>query len=80
MSSGFGNTSGLALSSRRLVPQVLSPLQRFTAVFGMGTGGATALGSPEPSSEFLSLLASGDAIRESRFVTWGLAADSRFSI
>ena len=24
-----------------------SGLQRFTAVFGMGTGGATALGSPE---------------------------------
>ena len=28
-----------------------SGLQRFTSVFGMGTGGATALGSPESSGE-----------------------------
>lgn len=35
----------------RPVAVLPSGLQRFTSVFGMGTGGATALGSPEPSSE-----------------------------
>ena len=31
----------------RPVAVLPSGLQRFTSVFGMGTGGATALGSPE---------------------------------
>ena len=35
-----------------------SGLQRFTSVFGMGTGGATALGSPDFKVE-LSVLKSG---------------------
>ena len=34
-----------------------SGLQRFTSVFGMGTGGATALGSPEAGAAGLSLQA-----------------------
>ena len=34
---------GYELSSRAVASQVLSPLQRLTSVFGMGTGGPTAL-------------------------------------
>ena len=41
------NYPGVVLFSRGLVPQVSSPQQRFTAVFGKGTGGSTALETPE---------------------------------
>ena len=34
---------GYELSSRAVASQVFSPLQRLTSVFGMGTGGPTAL-------------------------------------
>ena len=34
---------GYELSSRAVASQVCSPLQRLTSVFGMGTGGPTAL-------------------------------------
>ena len=34
---------GYELSSRAVSSQVFSPLQRLTSVFGMGTGGPTAL-------------------------------------
>ena len=34
---------GYELSSRVVSNQVFSPLQRLTSVFGMGTGGPTAL-------------------------------------
>ena len=37
----------------RPVAVLPSGLQRFTSVFGMGTGGATALRSPEISGEIL---------------------------
>ena len=43
--AGFWRRPTLA----RPVAVLPSGLQRFTAVFGMGTGGATALLSPEPS-------------------------------
>ena len=35
---------GSVLSSRAVARQVLSPLQGFTTVFGMGTGGLPAIG------------------------------------
>jgi len=37
--------NGLAMAyfPQRVAPQVSSALRRFTSVFGMGTGGATAL-------------------------------------
>src|SRR2546423_1290072 len=44
-----------------------SGLQRFTSVFGMGTGGATALLSPDPSPECFSGLGSG-AWSEIRYI------------
>ena len=54
--------SGILLWRRptlaRPVAVLPSGLQRFTAVFGMGTGGATALLSPEPKSA-AALLGSG---------------------
>ena len=37
---------GYELSSRVVSNQVFSPLQRLTSVFGMGTGGPTALKTP----------------------------------
>ena len=43
-----------------------SGLQRFTSVFGMGTGGATALGSPENSGDILAA------------IFWCVNRDSRF--
>ena len=46
-SAGFWRRPTLA----RPVAVLPSGLQRFTAVFGMGTGGATALMSPELSPE-----------------------------
>ena len=39
----------------RPIAALPSGLQRFTAVFGMGTGGATALLSPEASGEFFAV-------------------------
>ena len=45
-SAGFWRRPTLA----RPVAVLPSGLQRFTSVFGMGTGGATALLSPEPKS------------------------------
>ena len=45
-SAGFWRRPTLA----RPVAALPSGLQRFTSVFGMGTGGATALLSPEPKS------------------------------
>src|SRR5438445_12757946 len=44
--AGFWRRPTLA----RPIAVLPSGLQRFTAVFGMGTGGATALLSPEPRS------------------------------
>src|SRR5215211_6377467 len=45
------NSPGLLFWRRPTLAQPIvalpSGLQRFTSVFGMGTGGATALGSPE---------------------------------
>src|SRR5438093_13506977 len=55
-----------------------SGLQRFTAVFGMGTGGATALLSPEVCSE-RSEQTSGDVIRDSLNRYIGRLSGSRFS-
>ena len=37
---------GIELSSRSVSRQVLSPLQSLTSVFGMGTGGPSALKTP----------------------------------
>ena len=37
---------GIELSSRLVSKQVLSPLQSLTSVFGMGTGGPSALKTP----------------------------------
>ena len=37
---------GYELFSRAVASQVFSPLQRLTSVFGMGTGGPSALVSP----------------------------------
>src|SRR5207249_11206286 len=39
---------GIGLFSRRVTPRVSSALGRFTAVFGMGTGGATPPKTPGP--------------------------------
>ena len=41
---------GYELSSRAVSSQVLSPLQRLTSVFGMGTGGPTAFKTLTPDS------------------------------
>ncbi len=41
----FGN----GIFSRRVAPQVSSALERFTSVFGMGTGGSAPLQSPQGS-------------------------------
>ena len=43
-----GSMSGLAMAyfPQGVAPPVSSALRRFTSVFGMGTGGATALQSP----------------------------------
>ena len=53
--SPAGNPAGLLLWRRptlaRPIAVLPSGLQRFTAVFGMGTGGATALLSPECGTE-----------------------------
>jgi hypothetical protein len=51
----FANVMGVLFWRRPTLAQPIavlpSGLQRFTAVFGMGTGGATALLSPELSGE-----------------------------
>src|SRR5579871_4893556 len=39
---------GIGLFSQRAAPPVSSTLERFTAVFGMGTGGTTPLETPGP--------------------------------
>ena len=38
---------GIDLFSRKVALTVSSALRRFTAVFGMGTGGSTSLTTPE---------------------------------
>ena len=40
---GFSKAPGSGLFSQRAAPPVSSALERFTSVFGMGTGGATPL-------------------------------------
>src|SRR4029450_8810010 len=59
----------------RPVAVLPSGLQRFTSVFGMGTGGATALGSPDsgtgvavspPSRRARPITKSGDAVNLQR--------------
>ena len=62
-----------------------SGLQRFTSVFGMGTGGATALGSPESSGEidqvvsnWRTFLRQQDELRRTLTTTFGARA-VRFS-
>ena len=40
---------GIDLSSRAVASQVFSALQSLTSVFGMGTGGPSALKTPTPS-------------------------------
>ena len=49
---------GYELSSRAVSSQVFSPLQRLTSVFGMGTGGPTALKTLTTLSSTVSLLPS----------------------
>ena len=55
-----------------------SGLQRFTSVFGMGTGGATALGSPECGTALAISLLSQRRKREAEFletfVSWRLGS------
>ena len=40
---------GNGIFSRRVAPRVSSALERFTSVFGMGTGGSAPLQSPKGS-------------------------------
>ena len=47
MAEGPFSPSGSDLFSQRVAPSVSWALGRFTAVFGMGTGGATPLKPPE---------------------------------
>jgi hypothetical protein len=73
--SPAGNPAGLLLWRRptlaRPIAVLPSGLQRFTAVFGMGTGGATALQSPDSETgvavrryrgEFKPMSKSGDDV------------------
>ncbi len=52
------NGPGTGLFSRGLVTPVSWALERFTAVFGMGTGGTTPLSPPGPFGRHASLLMS----------------------
>ena len=51
---------GYELFSRAVASQVFSPLQRLTSVFGMGTGGPTAL-KTLTTSTFVDWCTSGDS-------------------
>ncbi len=49
MNSSIEELPGNDIFSQKVAPQVSSALERFTSVFGMGTGGSTPLKSPRSS-------------------------------
>src|SRR5215831_15985288 len=72
------NSPGILLWRRptlaRPVAVLPSGLQRFTSVFGMGTGGATALVSPECGTALAVRCCRSDASAKPNL--WGLASDT----